>query len=38
MLGKTVLFQGRDYIDQLKKFVAILGKPKLELFPDIDPI
>lgn len=38
MLGKTVLFQGKDYIDQLRTFVAILGKPTLELFPDLDPI
>ena len=38
MLGKTVLFQGKDYIDQLRRFVAILGKPTLELFPDLDPI
>ena len=38
MLGKTILFQGKDYIDQLRTFVAILGKPTLELFPDLDPI
>ena len=38
MLGKTVLFQGKDYIDQLRRFVAILGKPTLSLFPDLDPI
>ena len=37
MLGKTVLFQGKDYIDQLRRFVAILGKPKLSIFPDLDP-
>jgi mitogen-activated protein kinase 1/3 len=29
MLGKTVLFEGKDYIDQLRRFVAILGKPTL---------
>jgi len=38
MIGKTILFQGKDYIDQLRRFVAILGKPPLELFPDLDPI
>jgi serine/threonine protein kinase len=29
MLGKTVLFQGSDYVGQITRFVAILGKPKL---------
>jgi serine/threonine protein kinase len=29
LLGKTVIFQGKDFIDQLKRFVAILGKPKI---------
>jgi len=38
MIGKTVLFQGKDYIDQLRRFVAILGKPPIQLFPDLDPI
>jgi serine/threonine protein kinase len=38
MLGKTVLFQGKDYVDQLRRFVAILGKPTLEIFPDLDPV
>lgn len=38
MLGKTVLFKGADYIDQLRRFVAILGKPRLQLFPKLDPI
>lgn len=38
MIGKTVLFQGKDYISQLRTFVAILGKPTLELFPDLDAI
>ena len=37
LLGRTILFQGRDFLDQIKRFVAILGKPKLELFADIDP-
>jgi len=38
MLGKTVLFQGSDYVDQITRFVAILGKPKLEVFENIDSI
>ena len=38
MLGKTVLFKGNDYIDQMRRFVAILGKPTLDLFPGLDPI
>lgn len=29
MLGKTVIFLGKDFPDQLRRFVAILGKPKL---------
>jgi serine/threonine protein kinase len=29
LLGKTIIFQGKDFIDQLKRFVAILGKPKI---------
>ena len=29
MLGKTVIFLGKDFVDQLRRFVAILGKPKL---------
>ena len=38
MLGKTVLFQGKDYVDQLRKFVAILGKPNLDIYPNLDPL
>lgn len=38
MLGKTVLFRGNDYIDQMRRFVAVLGKPTLDLFPGLDPI
>jgi len=38
MIGKTVLFQGNDYIDQLRRFVAILGKPPISIFADLDPI
>lgn len=37
MLGKTVIFLGKDFVDQLRRFVAILGKPKLEIFSDLDP-
>lgn len=29
LLGKTIIFEGKDFIDQLKRFVAILGKPKV---------
>lgn len=36
LLGKTIIFEGKDFIDQLKRFVAILGKPKVEYFPNID--
>lgn len=38
LIGRTVLFEGSDCIDQLKRFVAILGKPKLELYADVDPV
>lgn len=38
MLGKTVLFQGKDYVDQLRKFVAILGKPNLDIYSNLDPL
>ena len=37
MLGKTVIFMGKDFVDQLRRFVAILGKPTLDIFPDLDP-
>ena len=37
MLGKTVIFLGKDFVDQLRRFVAILGKPRLEIFSDLDP-
>jgi hypothetical protein len=37
MLGKTVIFLGKDFVDQLRRFVAILGKPKLEIFSNLDP-
>lgn len=37
MLGKTVIFLGKDFVDQLRRFVAILGKPKLDIFSDLDP-
>jgi mitogen-activated protein kinase 7 len=37
LLGKTVIFGGTDFVDQLRRFVAILGKPKLDIFPDLDP-
>ena len=36
-MGKTVIFLGKDFVDQLRRFVAILGKPKLEIFSDLDP-
>lgn len=29
LIGRTVLFEGIDCLDQLKRFVAILGKPNL---------
>ena len=29
LIGRTVLFSGRDPADQLKTLVAIMGKPKL---------
>jgi mitogen-activated protein kinase 1/3 len=38
LIGKTVLFEGSNCINQFKRFVAILGKPKLELYTDVDPI
>mgnify|MGYP000468787522 CR=1 FL=1 len=37
MLGKTVIFFGKDFVDQLRRFVAILGKPRLDIFSDLDP-
>jgi mitogen-activated protein kinase 1/3 len=37
LLGKTVIFLGKDFVDQLRRFVAILGKPTLDIFPDLDP-
>lgn len=33
-----MLFKGSDYIDQMRRFVAILGKPTLDLFPGLDPV
>lgn len=38
MLGKTVLFEGKGYLEQLEKFVAILGKPTIGIFSNMDPI
>ena len=38
LIGRNVLFQGKDYLDQLKRFVAILGKPKIDHYEDIDPL
>jgi hypothetical protein len=36
-LGKTVIFGGIDFVDQIKQFIAILGKPKLDIFTNLDP-
>lgn len=38
LIGRTILFEGKDYVDQLKRFVAILGKPNIEHYEDIDPM
>lgn len=37
MLGKTIIFSAKDFVEQIKKFVAVLGKPKLDIFADLDP-
>ena len=37
LLGKTVIFGGIDFVDQIKQFIAILGKPKLDIFTNLDP-
>jgi mitogen-activated protein kinase 1/3 len=33
LLGRTILFQGQNPVEQLEKFVAILGTPKEEDLP-----
>ena len=38
LIGRTVLFEGKDCIDQLNRFVAVLGKPNKELYENVDPI
>lgn len=38
LIGRTVLFEGIDCLDQLKRFVAILGKPNLEHYENVDPL
>ena len=38
LIGRTVLFEGRDPGDQLKRLVAIMGKPRLELYQEIDDV
>jgi hypothetical protein len=37
MLGKTIIFSAKDFVEQIRKFVAVLGKPKLDIFTDLDP-
>ena len=31
------MFEGKDCIDQFNRFVAVLGKPKKEIYEKIDP-
>jgi len=38
MLGRSVLFQGRNYVDQLKTIISVLGKPTDELILEMGPL
>lgn len=37
MLGRTILFSAKDFVEQIKKFVAVLGKPRIDIFDELDP-